>query len=177
MPARGSGMNLHRVPMEQVSRGMLLAAPGLLNPSFLFNVDLKLLKTSKAPMRDRQRVKLHLGTSVTNTLVVLMEKQILEPGEKGLAQLRLMKPVAALPRDPFVICPLNVHMVMGGGNSARDPPGEVPGIVKAQRTLPYLSALKSRHSSDCVQHFFEAHPISFFCPQNWPGLPGSASMK
>ena len=60
------GMNLHRVPVEQVTRGMFLAAPGLLNPGFLLNVDLKLLKTAKAPIRNRQRVKnpvLPLGAS------------------------------------------------------------------------------------------------------------------
>jgi selenocysteine-specific elongation factor len=157
------GMNLHRVPMEQVTRGMLLAAPGLLNPSFLLNVDLKVLKTSKAPIRNRQRVKLHLGTSVTNTLVVLMEKQILQPGEKGLAQLRLMKSVAALPRDPFVICPLNVHMVMGGGN-VLEIPREKFRVVKAQRTLPYLSALNSCDLLNCVQHFFEAHTDLLLAP-------------
>jgi selenocysteine-specific elongation factor len=80
------GISLHRVPLDQVSRGMLLAAPGLLDHSFLLNVNLKVLDTVKAPIRNRQRVKLYLGTSVTNTLVVLMEEQTLQPGEHGLAQ-------------------------------------------------------------------------------------------
>jgi selenocysteine-specific elongation factor len=157
------GMNLHRVPMEEVTRGMLLAAQGFLNPSFLLNVDLKVLNTGIVPLRNRQRVKLYLGTSVTNTLVVLMEKQILQPGERGLAQLRLMKPVAALPRDPFVICPLNVNTVMGGGN-VLEIPREKFRLVKAQRTLPYLSALKSCDLVNCVQQFFDAHTDQFLVP-------------
>jgi selenocysteine-specific elongation factor len=157
------GLNLHRVPIEQASRGMLLAAPGLLNASFLLNVDLKLLNNAKAPIRNRQRVKLYLGTSVTNTLLVLMEKQSLQPGEKGLAQLRLMKPVAAMPRDPFVICPLNLNTVIGGG-SVLEIPREKFRLVKAERTLPYLSALKSSDLPGCVRQFFDAHIDQFLMP-------------
>ena len=157
------GLNLHRVPIEQASRGMLLAAPGLLNPTFLLNVDLKLRNNAKAPIRNRQRVKLYLGTSVTNTLLVLMEKQSLQPGEKGLAQLRLMKPVAAMPRDPFVICPLNLNTVIGGG-SVLEIPREKFRVIKAERTLPYLSALKSSDLPSCVRQFFDAHIDQFLVP-------------
>jgi hypothetical protein len=92
-----------------------------------------------------------------------MEKEILQPGERGLAQLRLMKPVAALPREPFVICPLNVNMVMGGG-TVLEIPREKFRVVKAQRTLPYLSALKSCDLLNCVQHFFEAHTDLLLVP-------------
>ena len=158
------GLNLHRVAMDQVSRGMLLAAPGLSNPSFLLNVDLKVLETAKAPIRNRQRVKLYLGTSVTNTLVVLMERESLQPGEQGLAQFRLMKAVAALPRDPFVICPLNLNTVMGGGN-VLEIPREKFRVVKAQKTLPYLSALKSSDLPNCVQQFFDAHADQLLLPE------------
>jgi len=158
------GINLHKVPLDQVSRGMLLAAPGLLDPSFLLNVDLKVLETAKAPIRNRQRVKLYLGTSVTNTLVVLMERESLQPGEQGLAQFRLMKAVAALPRDPFVICPLNLNTVMGGGN-VLEIPREKFRVVKAQKTLPYLSALKSSDLPKCVQQFFDAHEDQLLLPE------------
>jgi selenocysteine-specific elongation factor len=157
------GMNLHKIPMEQVSRGMLLAKPGLLEPGFLLNVDLRVLPSARSAIRNRQRVKLCLGTAVTNTLVVLMEKQSLQPGERGLAQLRLMKPVAALPRDPFVICPLNVNTVMGGG-AVLEVPREKYRVIRAQRTLPYLSALKSSDLPACVQQFFEAHSDLLLVP-------------
>jgi selenocysteine-specific elongation factor len=157
------GISLHKVPLDQVSRGMLLAAPGLLSHSFLLNVDMKVIETAKAPIRNRQRVKLYLGTSVNNTLVVLMEKQSLQPGEQGLAQFRLMKSVAAMPKDPFVICPLNVNTVIGGG-TVLEIPREKFRDVKAQRTLPYLSALRSCDLPNCVQQFFAAHIDQFLMP-------------
>jgi selenocysteine-specific elongation factor len=157
------GINLHKVSLDQVSRGMLLAAPGRMIPSFLLNVNLKLLETAKTPIRNRQRVKLYLGTSVTNTLVVLMEKQTLQPGEHGLVQLRLMKPLAVLPRDSFVICPLNLNTVMGGGN-VLEIPREKFRAIKSERTLPYLGALNSSDLPNCVQQFFDAHADQLLSP-------------
>jgi selenocysteine-specific elongation factor len=157
------GASLHRVPFERAGRGMVLAEPGFLKPGFLLNVDLKVLKSAKGPVRNRQRVKLYLGTSVTSTLVVLMEKEILEPGESGLAQLRLANPVASLSKDPFVICPLNANTVIGGGR-VLEIPVEKFRIVKAQKTLPYLSALKASDLPGCVSYFFQAHPDRLLMP-------------
>lgn len=157
------GASLHRVPFEKAGRGMVLAEPGFVKPGFLLNVDLNVLKSAKAPVRNRQRVKLYLGTSVTSTLVVLMEKEILEPGESGLAQLRLANPVAALSKDPFVICPLNANTVVGGGR-VLEIPVEKFRVVKAQKTLPYLSALKASDLPGCVGYFFQAHPDRLLMP-------------
>jgi selenocysteine-specific elongation factor len=157
------GINLHKVSLDQVNRGMLLAAPGRMIPSFLLNVNLTIIETAKTPIRNRQRVKLYLGTSLTNTLVVLMEKQTIQPGEHGLAQLRLMKPLAVLPKDPFVICPLNLNTVMGGGN-VLEIPREKFRAIKAQKTLPYLGALNSSDLFNCVQQFFDAHVDQLLSP-------------
>ncbi|MBU1902662.1 MAG: selenocysteine-specific translation elongation factor, partial [Proteobacteria bacterium] len=112
-----AGVNLHKISANEVSRGMVLAEPGFITPGYILNVDIQALGSAKSSIKNRQRVKLYLGTSVTNALVVLMDKENLAPGEEGLAQLRLMKPVVAIPGDPFVICPLNIQSIMGGGRA------------------------------------------------------------
>jgi len=147
------GINLHRVSADKISRGMLLAAPGSVEPAYLLNVDLRVLERAKMPIRNRQRVKLYLGTSVTNALVVVMEKDRLEPGDRELVQLRLMRPVAALPGDPFVICLLNVQTVIGGGKVI-EIPHEKFRQARAQATLPYLKALQENDLKGFVEHFF-----------------------
>ena len=157
------GASLHRVPFEKAGRGMVLAEPGFAKPGFLLNVDLKVLESAKGPVRNRQRVKLYLGTSVTSTLVVLMEREILEPGQSGLAQLRLANPVASLSKDPFVICPLNANSVIGGGR-VLEIPVEKFRVVKARKALPDLSALKASDLPGCVSHFFQAHPDRLLMP-------------
>jgi len=148
------GINLHKVPLKDVRRGMVLAEPGKVNVSYLLNVDLEILKSAKKPIKNRQRVKLYLGTSITNSLVGLMEKGQLEPGERGLAQLRLMKPVAALPKDPFVICLMNIQSTIGGGR-VLEIPREKYRQARAAATIPYLKALQENNLKKFVECVFE----------------------
>lgn len=148
------GINLHKISLRDVRRGMLLAEPGTVNASYLLNVDLEILESAKKPIKNRQRVKLYLGTSVTNTLIVLMGKDQLEPGEGGLAQFRLMKPVAALPGDLFVVCPLNIQSIIGGGK-VLEVARRKYRQARALTLLPYLEALRDGNLAMAVRHFFE----------------------
>ena len=109
------GINIPKVPVKHVKRGMALSVPDAIHPTYLLNVEIRLLENAGKPVKNRQRVKLYLGTSVTNAMIVFMEQEYLYPGGKGFAQVRLMKPVPALPGDPFVIGILNIQAVIGGG--------------------------------------------------------------
>ncbi|RZB30481.1 MAG: selenocysteine-specific elongation factor [Desulfobacteraceae bacterium Eth-SRB1] len=152
-PGQRVGINLHKVSLKEINRGMVLAKPGTVNPTYILNVDLHMLQSAKNPIRNRQRVKLYLGTSITNAMAVIMEKEQLEPGERGLVQFRIMKPVAALPKDPFVISPLNVNTVIAGGKIL-EIPHEKYRKVKARAVTPYLTALQSGDIKEFVDRFF-----------------------
>jgi len=152
-PGQRIGINLHKVSLKEVNRGMLLAKPGMVNPTYILNADLHVLQNAKKPIRNRQRVKLYLGTSITNAMAVIMGKEQLEPGEKGLVQFRLMKPVAALPKDLFVISPLNVNTVIAGGKIL-EIPHEKYRKVKARTVTPCLTALQSGDIKEFVDRFF-----------------------
>lgn len=148
------GINLHNVSLKEAKRGMLLAKPGAVSPGYLLNVELQVLKNAPKPVRNRQKVKLYLGTSVINALVIIMEKKQLEPGEKGLVQFRLMNHVSAIPGDPFVVCLLNIPTVIGGGH-VLEIPGEKYREAKALATLPYLKALREGNLKMIVEHIFK----------------------
>ena len=151
-----AGINLHKVSLKQVRRGMVLAEPGTVQSSYLLNVHLQVLQSAKKPIKNRQRVKLYLGTSVTNTLVVIMEKEQLEPGERGLVQFRLIKPVVALPGDAFVICLLNVQTVIGGGKIL-ETPREKYRQARASTTIPYLRALQEDNLKEFVEYALKSN--------------------
>jgi len=151
------GINLHKIPLKEVKRGMVLAKEGTVKPSYLLNGELTILKNSLKPIKNRQRVKLYLGTAVTNVMVVLMDKEQLEPGEQGLVQFRLMKQVAVLPGDLFVICPLNVQTVVGGGE-VLEISKEKYRKVKAFKIIPYMEALRKKDLKKVVDHFFNNNP-------------------
>lgn len=109
------GISLHRVPLQEIEQGMLLAEPEAIIPSNRLNVDIKVLPGARKPLKNKQRVKLYLGTSVTNACVVLVGTEFLAPGDRGLAQFWPMKPVPAMPSDAFAIGLLDVPAVIGGG--------------------------------------------------------------
>ncbi|MCG2722466.1 MAG: selenocysteine-specific translation elongation factor [Thermodesulfovibrionales bacterium] len=150
------GINLHNISLKDIKRGMVLAEPGAVSSSLLFNVELQALHSILKPIKNYQRIRLYLGTSVTNALVVIMEKEQLEPGERRLAQFRLIKPVPALPGDPFVISPLNLRAVIGGG-IVLEIPLEKYRAARAAVTMPYLKALQNGNLKLVIDHFFDGH--------------------
>ena len=151
------GINLHRVPLKDVQRGMVLAEPETIKATHLLNVDLRVLPGAERPIKNRQRVKLYLGTSVTNTMVILMDREQLEPGESGLAQFRLMKPIGALPGDPFVLCLLNIQTTIAGGK-VLEIPDQKYRKGKAPMMVSYLRALQENNLRDYVEHTLKSNP-------------------
>ena len=151
------GLNLHSIALDEVSIGTVLAQPGILCPGKLLNAEISLLLTARRPVLNRQRVKLYLGTSCTTALVAIMQDELLSPGETGLAQLRLQEPLAVLPRDTFVISPMNLHAVIGGGRIL-EAPNEKFRAANAEKTLGYLQPLQRDDAKSIISLYFLRFP-------------------
>ena len=119
------------------------------------NVDLNLLPSAVFGLKNRQRVKLYIGTAVVGAMAVLMDKTRLDPGDRALAQLRLQRPLFVLPRDRFVIVAMNLPMVLGGGK-VLEIPSEKFRQAKMQRILPYLEALRTGDIAGFVDAYFDS---------------------
>jgi len=65
-----TALNLAGVQMEELSRGMTLAAPGVFEPTQKFEVQISLLKDAK-PLKNRARVHVHAFSSETIAEVAL----------------------------------------------------------------------------------------------------------
>ena len=119
-----------------------------------------------------------LITSIINTMVVLMDKETLEPGKGGLAQLRLMKPVPALPKDTFVICPLNIQTVIGGG-TILEISNEKYRQAHSSKVIPYLKALEEDNLQDFVALMLKRNlnrPVSVYELAHNSGFSFAASL-
>jgi selenocysteine-specific elongation factor len=109
------GVNLHRIAFSEIKRGMCLAHPNTVPSSYYFNCEIRHLPHITESVKDGQRIKLYLGTSVNNVMVKLADKGSLAPNESSFLQFRCKKPVAVLPGDRFVISPLNKNTIIAGG--------------------------------------------------------------
>jgi selenocysteine-specific elongation factor len=148
------GINLHRVPISQVHRGMSLGMPGTASPVFMLNAEIRVLSTAGKGIKNRQKVKIYLGTAVIRAVVVLMQGHTLAPGGTGLTQIRLAEPIAALPRDPLVISSMNVNTVIAGGH-VMETPKEKFRASKSGVMLSLLTALRKADTEAYIETLAE----------------------
>ena len=110
-----TALNLQRVELGDVERGMVLAPPGVFTPTSTFDIHLELLASAPAPIVRRKRIRFHLGTAELMGYVVLLGQDTLEPGQSAFAQVRLEQPTLGLPGDRFIVRQYSPMMTLGGG--------------------------------------------------------------
>jgi selenocysteine-specific elongation factor len=110
-----TALNLQRVELSDVERGMILTPPGVFKPTTLFDVHLELLASARAPIVRRKRIRFHIGTAELMGYVVLLGQDELQPGNRAFAQIRLERPTFALPGDRFIIRQYSPMTTLGGG--------------------------------------------------------------
>lgn len=141
-----AAINLAGVHHDEIQRGQELCSPGHLRPSKLLTVSLSVLESAIRPLKDRTRVKLHVGTAELAASVRLLNNESLNPGESGPAQIFLRSPAVTVWNQPFVIRCESPPATIGGGR-VLDPDAE--RIRKADSdTLAMIEKLSSSHSME-----------------------------
>ncbi|GIW93751.1 MAG: selenocysteine-specific translation elongation factor [Pirellulaceae bacterium] len=110
-----AAINLTGVHHEQIRRGHELAAPGHLEPARCLTVRITLSRSAPRPLKNRSRVRLHMGTAELLVHVRLLGCELLAPGEHAWAQLVLPQPAVAVWRQPFIIRSESPVLTIGGG--------------------------------------------------------------
>jgi selenocysteine-specific elongation factor len=108
-----TALNLAGIPMEELARGMTLAAPGAFEPTQKLEVQISLLKDAK-PLKNRVRVHLHAFSSETIAEVALHGVNELKPGATAFAQLRTAEPLLLLPGDRAILRQFSPVITIGG---------------------------------------------------------------
>jgi selenocysteine-specific elongation factor len=145
-----AAVNLQGVERAAIERGDVLSLPGLLEPTYMLDATCELLADAPAPLRARQRVRFHIGTSEVMARVHLLEGASLEPGRTGYVQLRLEAPVVALPRDRYVIRSYSPMVTIGGGELLDVAP------PKARRGAEHVARLRVLERGEAAA-VLEAH--------------------
>lgn len=115
MAGQRAAVNLQGIETSAVERGNVLVHSHTLTPTQIIDVYLESLPSAERPMRHRTKQRFHIGANLTNASVFLLDREELAPGEGGFVQLRLERPVVALPQDRFVIRGSGVIQTLGGG--------------------------------------------------------------
>jgi selenocysteine-specific elongation factor len=115
-----AAINLAGIHHDEVRRGQELASPGYLAPSRILSAEIALAETAVRPLKNRTRVRVHLGTAELMASVVLLDRERLEPGQRALAQVFLSEPAVCAWGQPLVLRSESPVMTIGGG-SVLDP--------------------------------------------------------
>ncbi len=142
-------VNLQGIEISAIERGDVLVRPNTLKPTQLIDAYLEYLPDAQRPLKHRTRQRFHVGTTLANTAIFLLDQEELAPGESGFVQLRLEHPVVALPQDRFVIRGSAAIQTIGGGVVLDSHPEKHRRYVRS--VMADLSLLKNGTSEQALR--------------------------
>ena len=115
IPGSRVAINLAGVQVSDLERGDVVAVPGTLSPTQLFDARLQLLGDALHPLPHNATVDLFVGASQTQARLRLLDCQSLEPGQVGWAQFKTASPIVVAAGDRFIIRQPSPSATLGGG--------------------------------------------------------------
>jgi selenocysteine-specific elongation factor len=137
-----TALNLAAVEKSDLSRGMMLAPPGMLEPTTRIDARLNLLPSAQA-LKKLSRVHFHAFTAEAIARISF-ERNSLQPGDAANARLTLSAPVLLFPGDRFIIRRLSPVVTIGGGEVLDAFP--VPKLKP--ETVAHLLAVSAAHDHE-----------------------------
>ncbi len=149
-------VNIAGVETADIERGAQLVPPNTLTPTALFDAVLQLLPKLSKPLKDRARVRVHIGTDEVIGRIALLEAGTeLEENGRAYVQFRSEKPLACARGDRFVVRQYSPMVTIGGGvvldpNPVRHRKGEA-AVISA------LEAKENGSPEDLIETALQRH--------------------
>ncbi len=112
---RRTAVNLAGLEVEDVERGEVLARPGSLFPSTLWDVELTYLASAGRELKHRKEIHFHHGTREVLAKVLFMDREVLKPGETALCRVLFSEPMAGVYGDRVVLRSFSPLRTIAGG--------------------------------------------------------------
>jgi len=110
-----AAINLLGVATEEVGRGDVLSAPEYFHPTRRANCRVQMLPSAPSPLKNRARVRVHLGTAEVLARVIPIGANEIAPGQTGYVHFIFETPLATRRLEPLVIRRYSPPRTIGGG--------------------------------------------------------------
>ncbi|MHC4849514.1 MAG: selenocysteine-specific translation elongation factor [Planctomycetota bacterium] len=110
-----TALNLAGIHHEQAERGMVVAAPGVYQPTRHVAVALRLLGSARRPLKHASPIRFLTGTLEGMATIYLLEGSALAPGDSALVEIRTKQPIPVRDGAPFILRTDNAKETIGGG--------------------------------------------------------------
>lgn len=113
-PGQRVALNLRDVEVAELQRGMSLAAPGSLANSEWLTIAIRAV-AGVVPLKNGMRLRALLGTDEFDVRLRLLDRDALEAGQSGFAQLHCAAPVAVPAGEHVILRIASPPMTVAGG--------------------------------------------------------------
>jgi selenocysteine-specific elongation factor len=113
LPGTRVAVNLSGIAHDEISRGDVIASPGWLRPTSVFDASFRVIDRSPRSVKHNASTTLFTGSAESPAVVRLLDTDSLAPGETGWVQIKLENPIPIVQGDFFVI--RDSVATLGGG--------------------------------------------------------------
>ncbi|MGB9700619.1 MAG: selenocysteine-specific translation elongation factor [Thermodesulfobacteriota bacterium] len=152
-----AGVNLQGLEKSAITRGEVLVQAQTLRATNALDAVFNLLPSAPKPLKNRNRVRLHVGTMEVLGRILILGAEEIKPGEEAYIRLLLEEPTIALAGDRFVMRSYSPVITIGGGEILDAFP------TRYKRLSPNLKSeldilLKSSPEEKIKLHLWKAGP-------------------
>ncbi|MCX8110168.1 MAG: selenocysteine-specific translation elongation factor [Syntrophorhabdaceae bacterium] len=108
-------LNLQGIDRQEIERGTIIGRPGTLLPTSRVDASFRYLKLPFKGIKSDTILRFHVATMLEEARIVLLDRDIIEPGDEAYTQFAFRKPVVALPGDRFILRGSYQIQTIGGG--------------------------------------------------------------
>lgn len=143
-------INIAGLKKDQIDRGDVVAPVDSMKETSMLDVKLKLIKDIGRSIENRTRLRLYIGAKEVLCRIVLLDRDILNPGEEAYAQLRLEEEIVAKRGDPFILRFYSPMFTIGGGQVLESNPTKKKRFDK--EALEELRIKEKGESIDIIEN-------------------------
>lgn len=110
-----TAVNLINVKKSEIRRGDVIASKDSLIRTMMIDVKIQMFDDSQRTLLNGSRLHLYYGSAETLCKAILLDREVLNSGESGYAQLRMDEEIAVRKDDRFVIRFYSPVETIGGG--------------------------------------------------------------
>ena len=123
LPGSRVAINLTGIDRNDIGRGDVVAAPGIIEDTILLDASYRQLADAGVPLKHNAHVKLFVGAAEVVARTRIIGTKQIDPAREGWLQLALEKPIALARGDRFILRRPSPAMTLGGGRILDPHPG------------------------------------------------------
>jgi selenocysteine-specific elongation factor len=142
-------VNLQGVEHGDITRGAVVVPRGAFRSTRAVDAQFSYLLSAPRELKHRSMLRLHSATYEVPAQVILLDREVLLPGEASMVQLRLKHPVLLLPGDHFIVRSYSPQVTVGGGVVIDPAPPR--RRRRSAQALELLQALREGEDGDKIR--------------------------